>query len=197
MRGAEIRALLEVPYRFGEFVDLRGITCDDRLSLDGAVLTGCDLTGASFPHGLSARGALFQGLSWFREVTATDADFGEAVFNSDARFDAASFSGPLAMEGAEFRGVLQFDGADLRGGVNLAGAVGYGNCSFENARVGGALNLRESEWMGGLWLESARFSELTVGEMLVHGRLWTRRALLEGGRVRPDQFDISFGYSYA
>ncbi|WP_199259885.1 hypothetical protein [Paracoccus binzhouensis] len=197
MRAAEIRARLERPYAFGDCVDLRGIDCADRLVLDGAVLTGFDLSGARFPQGISARGAQFRGLSRFRGIEAADADFAGAVFHADARFDAARIGGRLAMPGAEFRGVLQFDGAELQGGVDLAGAVGYGNCSFERAGLGGVSDLHGSEWLGGLWLESASFQQIRSGEMLVHGRLWTRRARLAGGALPPERFDISFGYTYA
>lgn len=197
MRAAEIRARLGQPYAFGDCVDLRGIICEDRLVLDGTVLTGLDFTGARFPLGISARGAQFRGLSWFRNIEADNADFTGAVFHADARFDAARFRRRLAMPGAEFRGVLQFDSAELSGGVDLAGAVGYGNCSFERAKLGGISDLHRSEWLGGLWLESARFEQIRSGEMLVHGRLWTRRARLADGALPPEHFDISFGYTYA
>ncbi|MFV0382713.1 pentapeptide repeat-containing protein [Paracoccus sp. (in: a-proteobacteria)] len=197
MDGAGIRSRLNTPYVFGEYVDLSGITCEDRLNLDGLSVAGVDLSGASFPCGISARGTQFLGVSWFRAISATDADLTGAVFHADARLDRAAIDGGLIMRDAEFRGVLQFDGAELAGDVDLHGAVGYGNCSFERASLGGCVDFRNSEWMGGLWLESASFAQLEADEMLIHGRLWTRRARLAQGRLSPDRFSISFGYSDA
>lgn len=197
MRAEQIRAALEVPHRFGEFVDLRGVTCDGRLDLDGAEVTGLDLTGARFPQGISARGARFRGLCRWHGVQARDADFTGALFHADARFDRVAIAGAMRLGKAECRGVLQFDGARIGGEFDLAGAVGYGNCSLADARLAGRTCLRGSEWMGGLWLEAARFAALEAGEMLVHGRLWTRRAELAGAPIPPGCFDISFGYAYA
>ncbi|WP_134725253.1 pentapeptide repeat-containing protein [Paracoccus luteus] len=197
MRGAEIRARLEVPYRFGEHVDLRRVVCEDHLDLDGATLTAADFTGARFPQGISACGARFQGLAWFCGVHAAGGDLSGAVFHSDARFDGAQFTRRLVMQQAEFRGVLQFDGATLAEGVDLSDAVGYGNCSFERARLQGASSLRGSEWMGGLWMESAILDRLETDDMQVHGRLWTRRARLGDAALPPARFSISFGYAYA
>lgn len=196
MRSAQIRDRLRTFHRFGQYADLRGITCEDRLDLDGADLTGVDLTGARFPGGISARGATFRGLCWFQGIQARDGDFTDAVFHSDARFDNARIDGTMRMHKVECRGVLQFDGARIGGGVDLTGAVGYGNCSFAQARLSGGSCFGQSEWMGGLWLESAEFERLETGDMQVHGRLWTRRARLGGAPITPDHFSISFGYAY-
>lgn len=196
IRSNEIRARLETPHSFGNYIDLRGITCEDPLDLDNIALTGVDFTGARFPQGISARGARFSGLGRFCRIEAAHADFTGAIFHSDARFDGARLAQKLVMREAEFRGVLQFDGAELTNGVDLSGAVGYGNSSFEHARMGGGSNLHLTEWLGGLWLESACFAQLETGDMLVHGRLWIRRARLADNALPPEYFSISFGYAY-
>ena len=68
MRAAEIVERLSVPWQHGEHVDLAGIACEGRLDLSGRDLPGVDLSGATFPDGLDATGARFQGLAWFRGI---------------------------------------------------------------------------------------------------------------------------------
>jgi hypothetical protein len=196
MRGADIRDRLAVHPAFGAHVDLRGITCDGPLDLDGLHLPGLDLTGSTFPDGISARGAVFHGLSWLRDLRSANLDFTGALFLSDARFDGLICAGNAIFDAAEFRGVTQFDAAEVAGDVGLRAAVGYGNFALQGADLQGITRMTGSEWFGGLWLEDTRFAALEAGDMLVHGRLWLRRARLAGQPVPPEAFDISFGYCY-
>ena len=196
MTPEDILSRITIPYEFGACVDLRGITCEGRLVLDGARITGVDFTGAHFPEGISAVGTEFLGLSWFHEITARDVDFTDALFHNDARFDRVQIAGDADFTKAEFRGVSQFDSARIGGTLGLSAVQGFGNCSLENAEIAGQTQLARSEWFGGLWLDHTRFSSIETGDMLVHGRLWLKQAQLGNRPVPTDSFEISFGYSY-
>ena len=81
-----VKAKLAQPLRRGEVEDLRGLTIDEPLDLEGAALPNLDFTGVTFNAPVSLRGAVFQGLAWFIDCTfSAPANFSAATFLSDAR----------------------------------------------------------------------------------------------------------------
>ncbi|KHQ49739.1 pentapeptide repeat-containing protein [Mameliella alba] len=198
MTPAELRERLVAPWRHGEHADLRGVTCEGRLDLSGCEVAGFDLSGASFPEGIDARGARFLGLSWLRDVRfGGRADFGGAVFLNDARFEGARFDGAARFSGIEFRGIGRFDGARFEAEADFSGAVGYGNCSLAQVSMQGPTSFRDSEWLGGLWCQDAALpADADLAETQVHGRLWLRGARQGNGALKPAAFGMSFGYTY-
>lgn len=199
MKAAEIRARLTVPWRHGDCVDFAGIVCEDRLDLSDLSLTGVDFTGARFPRGIVARGARFQGVSWFRKAVFDGvADFARARFFNDARFEDASFRAPADFTGVEFRGTGSFDDCRLEAGGDFSGAVSYGNFSIARLQAGEPLTFRKAEWLGGLWCAGARLpASVDFGETQIHGRLWLRDARRGAEALRPAAFGMAFGYAYA
>ena len=76
-----VRAKLAQPLRRGEVEDLRGLTIDEPLELDGAALPHLDFSGSTFNAPLSLRNAVFQGIAWFIDCT----------FNAPVNVAAATF----------------------------------------------------------------------------------------------------------
>lgn len=195
MRAAEIRAALGAPWVHGEALDLAGLTLDEPLDLDGCVLCGVDFSGARFLAPVSARGARFEGLSWFTGATFAQADFSGALFVNDARFEESRFGTAPDFHGAEFRGIARFGGATLPGG-DFRALTCYGNADFGGTDAG-ALDLAGSEFLGGFWAQSARFGAgARFDETQVHGRLWLRGATRGNAALAPEAFTLAFGYSW-
>jgi len=197
-QSAEIRDRLTRAWRHGDHADFRGIICEEPLDLSGVALDGVDFTGARFAAGVDARGARFDGLAWFRDVAfGGPARFDDAVFMNDARFEGADFSGHASFHGAEFRGIGRFDGAHFAAGADMGATTCYGNFSLQSVDGRGAFTFGGSEWLGGLWCDRARLpGEVDLAETQVHGRLWLRGARRGNAALEPEDFGMSFGYSY-
>ena len=195
---AEIRERLAQTWQHGNHADFRGVTCEGELDLAGIPLDGVDFTGARFAGGIDARGARFNGLAWFRDVRIEGpARFDEAVFMNDARFEGAHFKKEARFHGAEFRGIGRFDGACFAEGADMAETTCYGNFSLQSVDGRRTFDLGGSEWLGGLWCDHARLPDtLDLTETQVHGRLWLRGARRGNAALSPDDFGMSFGYSY-
>ena len=67
--GRMIREKLARPLRRGEVEDLRGLSVDEAVELEGASLPNIDFSGTVFNAPLTLRGATFQGLAWFHGCT--------------------------------------------------------------------------------------------------------------------------------
>lgn len=196
MRAAAIRAALDRPWRHGQAQDLRGLTIDEPLDLSGLALAGADFTGTRFRAPVTARGARFDGLSWFSGCQFTQADFSGALFVNDARFDGAGFGSAPDFRGAEFRGIARFDDALLPAGGDFRDLVCFGNAAF--ARVqGDDPDFSGSEFLGGFWAQSAQFgSAARFDGTQVHGRLWLRGALHGNRPLKAADFGMVFGYAW-
>ena len=195
MRAAEIRAALGRPWVHGQAEDLRGLTVDEPLDLSGLTLRGADFTGTRFRAPVCARGARFEGLSWFSNCHFAGADFSGALFVNDARFDGARFDDATAFRGAEVRGIARFDAALLPAG-DFRDLICFGNADF--ARVqGGAVDFTGSEFLGGFWAQSAAFaSAARFDDTQVHGRLWLRGARRGNHPLAARDFGLVFGYTW-
>lgn len=193
-----LRERLTRPWRHGEHADLRGVSCEGRLNLRSCDVAGFDLSGASFPEGIDARGARFHGLSWFGNAKFQgSADFTGAAFMNDARFEGAHFASEATFEGAEFRGIGRFDGCTFSKDAHFLDLVSYGNFSIQQVRMEGAANFRGSEWLGGLWCQAAALPlDVELNDTQVHGRLWLRGAHRGNLALGADDFGMSFGYTY-
>ncbi|KUJ82727.1 hypothetical protein AVO45_18730 [Ruegeria marisrubri] len=198
MPAADIRARLAQPWRHGEHADFTGMTCDGLLDLRDMALAGVDFTGAHFPNGIDARGACFNGLSWFGEVSfGGPARFDNAMFTNDARFEGADFTAVAAFTGAIFCGIGRFDAAEFADGADFARTTCYGNFSLQSVTARGAVSFRDGEWLGGLWCDDARLPEdIDLAETQVHGRLWLKGALRGNAALQAGAFGMSFGYTY-
>jgi len=195
MRAAEIRERLRAPWVHGQALDLRGLVVTEALDLSGLALCGADFTGSRFEGGLTARGARFDGLSWFSGCHFASADFGGALFVNDARFDDAIFVTAPVFHNAEFRGIARFDGATMPGG-DFRALTCYGNAAFAQVD-GGALDLSGSEFLGGFWAQSAQFAHgARFDDTQVHGRLWLRGARLGNASLDPAAFGLCYGYAW-
>src|SRR4029077_4251403 len=85
-------AKLAQPLRRGEVEDLRGLTIDEPLALEGVALPNLDFSGTTFNAPVALRGAVFGGLAWFIDCTFNAAaDFSTATFLNDGRFDRVRF----------------------------------------------------------------------------------------------------------
>lgn len=196
MRAADIRALLMRPWVHGEAADLRGLTLHDPLDLSGLVLSGVDFSGTRFEAPVTARGARFEGLSWFTGSDFVGADFSGALFVNDARFDDARFATGPGFAGAEFRGIARFDGATLDSG-DFRALTCYGNAAFARVNAG-QCDFTGSEFLGGFWADAARFGPgSTFAETQVHGRLWLKGARLGNAPLPPSGFALAYGYAWS
>ena len=197
MNPAEIRARLTRPWKHGEAEDLAGVTVEGPLDLTGLALCGVDFRGAVFKGGLIAPGARFDGLSWFHDaVFEGPLDLSGALFANDARFDAARFEAAM-LKSAEFRGTATFRACRFGGMADLRDLTCYGNIDLAETRYAEGLSLRGSEFLGGLWAQSARFpAEADFTQTQVHGRLWLRDAAQGNGPVADTAFGLAFGYTY-
>jgi uncharacterized protein YjbI with pentapeptide repeats len=195
MRASEIRARLTRPWVHGEAADLRGLTVDEPLDLAGLVLAGVDFTGTRFNAPLLARGARFDGLSWFDGCTFAAADFAGAVFLNDARFKNTRFATAPDFSGAEVRGILALDGAEVGDGL-FDGLTCYGNASLARLSAGDA-RFTHCEFLGGFWAQDARLgSGARFTDSDVHGRLWLRGARAGNAPLAPEAFGLRFGYAW-
>ncbi|MCA0206323.1 MAG: pentapeptide repeat-containing protein [Proteobacteria bacterium] len=197
MTPAEIRARLTRPWRHGEAEDLAGVTVDGLLDLTDLALCGVDFRGATFQGGLSARGARFDGLSWFHDAHFEGpVDLSGALFANDARFDTARFES-VNLSGAEFRGTATFRACRFDGAADLSRLTCYGNLDLAETRFAAGLSLAGSEFLGGLWAQAADFpAEADFSDTQVHGRLWLRAARQGNMPVDDRAFGLSFGYTY-
>lgn len=192
--AAEIRARLSRRWVHGVAEDLRGLTLSEPLDLSGLTLCGVDFRGTHFGAGIKAGGAVFDGLGWFGGCRFADADFSDALFVNDARFEDTVFDTAPRLDRVEFRGIARFDAA-LMPGASARGLTCYGNASFAGARVG-ALDLSDSEFLGGFWAQSADFGvEARFTNTQTHGRLWLRGATRGTAPLSPEEFGLVFGYA--
>src|SRR5438105_892474 len=174
---------LRQPLRRGEVEDLRGVTIDEPIDLQGAELPNLDFSGATFNAPLQLRDMVFQGLAWFAGCSFNaPVDLSGAIFLNDSRFERARFRRVATFSGAEFRGVACFDAAEFGDAAFLDRLTCYGNLSLDRTRFGGAASLQDSECFGGLWANRTVFAtRADVRGLEVHGRTW-----LVGAAVAED-----------
>lgn len=198
MTPEEIRSLLLSPYQHGAHHDLRNIKCEGPLDLTGCAISAVDFSGAHFPQGIDARGAVFQGLSWFRCATfGGAARFDGTQFLSDARFEDAHMEATATFEQTEFRGVGRFDRVAFAQKSSFQSCTCYGNFSLQETAPTTEMNLRDCEWLGGLWCHKAHLPQTTdLSGTEIHGRLWLRCAMLGDRALTTEDFGMSFGYTY-
>ena len=111
---SSILSRIRQPLRRGEVEDLRGLTIDEPIELQGGELPNLDFSGATFNAPVALREATFQGLAWFTGCTFNaPLDLTGAVFLNDGRFERARFRRLATFSGAEFRGVASFDQAEF------------------------------------------------------------------------------------
>lgn len=195
MHTTEIRERLMRPWVHGEAAQFRNLTLDEPLDLSGLTLSGVDFQGTRFRGGLTAAGARFEGLSWFGGCQFANADFSGVLFVNDARFENTVFDIEASFQGAEFRGIARFDAALIPVGA-FSGMTCYGNASFADMRAGD-LDVSESEFLGGVWAQSAVFGAgARFDDSQVHGRLWLRGARRGNAPLRTEDFGLTFGYSW-
>jgi len=160
---------LQSPWRHGEHLDARDLVLEGPLVLDGMTLRGVDFTGAHFKSGLSARGATFRGLAWFRDVRVDgDCDFSDARFTIDLRADGMWVKS-LSLDRAQVRGVLALARVHAEQ-VSAANALILANLTLEGADVARTLNLTNTEIMGGFWADRGRFGRVLGDGADLHGR---------------------------
>ena len=84
---------LRQPLRRGEVEDLRGLTIEEPLELEGALLPNVDFSGTTFAAPVALRGCRVPGPGLVHGLRPFNApvNFSAAMFLSDARFDQARF----------------------------------------------------------------------------------------------------------
>lgn len=170
MTGADLLTELRKPWRHGEHVDACGVVLDSPLVLDGLDLRGFDLSGAVLNGGLSARGARFHGLSWLRQATVRgQCDFSGASFRSDLRADGLTAS-DVILDATVVQGVLSLAGARL-GTLSMRDSLMMANVTLERAEIGGRVDMRGTEILGGFWTAGAGIGALNHLEAEISGRL--------------------------
>ena len=89
---SSVLSRLRQPLRRGEVEDLRGLTIDEPIELQGGELPNLDFSGTTFNAPVALREATFQGLAWFTGATFNaPLDLSGAVFLNDGRFERACF----------------------------------------------------------------------------------------------------------
>ena len=169
MTPGELKQALSRDWVHGQHVDARGIKLDEPLDLDGQTLCSFDLSGAEFAAGLSARKAVFRGMSWLHgaKINGT-CDLSGAIFRNDLRLDGL-ICDTLILNSAQFEGVLSLDNAQI-GTLNLAGCICLANLSLSGTVVSGKTDLSDAILMGGVWARGAGFGTLETLGMDVEGR---------------------------
>ncbi len=169
MTPEALRDALTQPWAHGAHLDGQGLRFAAPIVLDGLVLRSFDLSGAVFEQGLSARGAVFRGMAWLKGATLRGAlDLTGAVFRNDLRLDGLA-ADTLRLTGARCEGVIDLDAARL-GALHLGSCVCLANVSMARAEIGGALDLRGSDLMGGIWARGAQLGPIASDGLLVEGR---------------------------
>ncbi|MCR9137441.1 MAG: pentapeptide repeat-containing protein [Alphaproteobacteria bacterium] len=199
IEAGALRELLGQPFRAGEKHDLAGAAILGTLDLSGMAICGFDLTGAVFNDPVIARGAQFDGLTWFRRCRfLSGVDFSNVLFAHDARFDGAAFQRDAIFSKAEFRGIGCFDEATFRAAAFLDHMQVSGSFSADHARFLGTASLEQSECMGGLWWADTRFDgRCNLRGLEVHGRTWLRGATAGDRNANALARSIaSYGYSW-
>ncbi|MDQ0315377.1 pentapeptide repeat-containing protein [Amorphus orientalis] len=178
-----IRDRLATPFKPGVAEDLSGRVIDDPLDLSAMDVTSVDFSRTVFRKPVTARGARFTGLAWFRECRFEGGvDMTEAEFWHDARFDGATIGRDASFSRAEFRGTFVLDRATFEQAAFLDALQVLSNLSMDATSIAGPASLEGSEIMGGFWCNNARFlSRLNAGGMEVHGRTWVRGTRVADG----------------
>jgi len=200
--ATEIVALATQPLRKGATVDLGGIDVFELLDLSGRTIANVDFTGARFHAPVVAKGAIFAGLAWFRSARFdASVDVSRAVFNNDLRMKGAQFGGAATFSGAEMRGVCDLDEVCFKDRAELDHLIVMGNVSMAATRFEGPVTLQDSDFMGGLWLESASFgSRADFRGVEVHGRTWLKGTVVGGSNPQAPRDPLreiqSYGYRW-
>lgn len=158
------------PWRHGEHFDGRDIVVDEPLILDGLQVRGFDFSRACFKGGFSARGTVFRGLAWMRGATVLGrCEFEGAHFRTDFRADGLR-ADAVVLDACHLEGVLSFADAHL-GSLSVQRGLVLANLTLQNAVIERDLNLSQTEIMGGLWTEGARFDALVGEGAEISGRI--------------------------
>ena len=164
-----LRDTLTQPWVHGAHFDGRGLRFTTPVVLDGVTLRSFDLSSAVFDQGLSARGAVFRGMAWLKGAEVHGPlDLRGAVFRNDLRLDGLR-ADALHLTEARCEGVIDLDGARLNA-LHLDQCICLANVSLGGAQVLGALDLSDSDLMGGVWARGAQFGSIASDGLLVEGR---------------------------
>lgn len=169
MTAQALRAALSEPWVHGAHFDGQALRFGEPVNLDGLTLRSFDLSRAVFEQGLSARGTTFRGMSWLKGAQVTGAlDLTGAVLRNDLRLDGLH-ADALTLSGSRAEGVIDLDDAQL-GALHLDHCICLANISLARAQITGALDLSESDLMGGVWARGAAFGAIKNHGLLIEGR---------------------------
>jgi len=164
-----LRHALSKPWVHGDHLEAQGLRFSEPVVLDGLTLCSFDLSGAVFEQGFSARGATFRGMSWLKGAEVRGImDLTGAVFRNDLRLDRLHGEA-MYLSRARAEGVIDLDDATL-GALHLDHCVCLANVSLARAQISGALDLRESDLMGGVWARGADLAAVLHDGLLIEGR---------------------------
>jgi uncharacterized protein YjbI with pentapeptide repeats len=174
MKTDALLSRLQRPFRRGEVENLRGLSIDEPLELQGVGLPNIDFTGSTFNAPVVIRGSTFRGLAWFDETVFNEAvDFSSSVFFNDCKFRKTKFRRAVSFSHSEFRGVACFDLAQFSDAAFLDRMICYANLSLEQTCFAGVASLQDTECLGGLWGNQVEFrSRMDARGLEVHGRTW-------------------------